>query len=403
MSASLHKYPALPVPEIRLGSQFTNFRGIAGFIGGLALLLCIAGFWRSPKEFYQSYLFAYLYWVGFSVGGLGILLLNNVVGGRWGVTTRSFLLAAARTLPAMLLLFIPFFFGMRHIWPWADPSKVSTDAFLWHKRHYMNIPFFWIRVAFYFAIFLFFTFRMRSMADQQDATGDPVWASRMRRFSAPGLLVFVFVATFAYIDWVLSTDNQFYSTVYGAMLLIGNILQTFALVITVLILASKNGRFGGRVNSNLLHDLGNLMFAFTIFWTYLSVSQLIIIWPADLPQEIAWYLDRVRGSWKVIAATVSLIMFAIPFLALLSQARKQTPHRLIRVAVWLMIAKAIDLFWIIEPTYRKTGLTLYWTDFAAFVGVGGVWLYLYLGYLQSRPLLPLHDPRIMPAIPEVAA
>src|ERR1035438_10281014 len=140
------------------------------------------------------------------------------------------------------------------------------------------------------------------MSDLQDQNGDASWPVRMRQFSAPGLLIFVLTATFAYIDWVLSADPQFYSTVYGAMILIGDVLQTFALTIIVLILVSKSDRFGGRVNSALLHDLGNLMFAFTIFWTYLSLSQLIIIWPANLPQELQWYLVRVRGGWTVIAA-----------------------------------------------------------------------------------------------------
>jgi hypothetical protein len=147
MSVDYHKHPVLPIPDIRLGARFTSFRGVAGAVGALSLLLCCAGFFFNREEFFHSYLFAYLYWVGFAFGGLGILLMNNVVGGRWGVTTRSFLIAASRTLPAMLLLFIPFFFGMDKIWPWADVHKLHADAFLWHKRHYLNTPFFWIRVA----------------------------------------------------------------------------------------------------------------------------------------------------------------------------------------------------------------------------------------------------------------
>jgi len=187
------------------------------------------------------------------------------------------------------------------------------------------------------------------------------------------------------------------------MLLIGDVLQTFALSIIVLILISRPDRFGGRINAQLLHDLGNLMFAFTIFWTYLSASQLIIVWPADLPQEIGWYLLRTRGFWKVLTWVVGLTMFAIPFLALLSQARKRNPKRLMRVAVWLLCARVIDIFWIVEPTFRNKGFALYWTDFAAFIGVGGIWLYAYLGQLRRRPLLPLHDPRIAQPLPELAA
>lgn len=398
-------HSGLITPEIRLGSRASGIERTCGVIGALGLLLCCAGYFTNHEQFFQSYLFAFIYWSGFGIGGLGILLLNNVVGGKWGVTTRSLLIAAMRTLPIIFVLLLPILFlGLKDIYPWTHPDLVSHNEYLWHRKGYLNIPFFLIRVVIYFAIWVFWGWRVNKMADNQDATGDVTLLVRMRQFSAPGLLIFVLTASFAYIDWVLSTDVQFYSTVYGAMILIGDVLQTFALTIIVLILASKTDRFGGRVNSSLLHDLGNLMFAFTIFWTYLSVSQLIIIWPADLPQEIQWYLVRVRGGWTVIAAGIAIVMFAVPFLALLSQARKQNPNRLIRVAIWILCARAIDIFWIVEPTYRNKGFALYWTDFAAFIGVGGIWLFVYLGQLRRRPLLPLRDPRVMApaALPEPA-
>ncbi len=398
------------VPVVRLGPRAASVERISGVVGGLGLILCVAGFFASRAQFFQSYLFAFLYWAGFALGGLGVLLLNNVVGGKWGVTIRRLLEAKMRTLPVVFLLFLPLLIGMGYLYPWVGnavhfPAEVSEEAhrILQHKSPYLNVPFFIVRVLIYFAIWLFWGFRVQRMTDQQDQTGDPTIPVRLRQFSAPGLLIFVLTGTFAYVDWLLSTDAEFYSTVYGALLLIGDVLQTFALSIVVLILTSRGDRFGGRINSKLLHDLGNLMFAFTIFWTYLSASQLIIIWPADLPQEIGWYLLRTRGFWKVITWALGFTMFAIPFLALLSQARKQNPKRLIRVAIWLLCARVIDLFWIVEPTFRNKGFALYWTDFAAFIGVGGIWLYAYLGQLRRRPLLPLHDPRIAEPLPELAA
>lgn len=394
----------IPVPEIRLGAQAASIERISGFIGALGVLLCVAAFFWNRAEFYQSYLFAFLYWGGFSIGGLGILVLNHTVGGRWGVTARRFLEAAMRTLPLMLLLFIILLFGLNQIYPWMHISSLPEPArgIVYHKRGYLNVPFFIVRTLIYFAVWLFWGLRLYRMSDRQDATGDPSLRERMRRFSAPGCLIVTLTATFAYIDWILSADAVFFSTIYGAMILFGDVLQTFALVILVMILASRRDRFGGRVNPVVLHDLGNMMFTFTIFWTYLSVSQLIIVWPADLPQEIQWYQARVRGGWTVIAAMISLVMFAIPFLAMLSQARKRNPIRLMRVAIWILAARIVDMFWIVEPTFRTHGFAIYWTDFAAFIAIGGIWIYVFLGQLRRRPLLPLRDPRVMAPLPEAA-
>jgi len=397
-----HRNP-LPVPVERLGPRAIRVEQISGVIGALGLLLCCAAFFYNREEFFQSYSFAFLYWGGFSIGGLGVLLMHHTVGGKWGVTIRRLLEAQMRTIPLIAVLIIPILFGLRFLYPWANHDVVMQTPVLQHKAPYLNTPFFIGRVVLYFAIFLFWGFRVNRMADRQDETGDPTLRERMRAFSAPGILIFTIVGTFAYIDWILSADVQFFSTVYGAMILIGDILQAIAMSIIVLVLASRENRFGGRVNAPILHDLGNMMFAFVIFWAYLSASQLIIVWPANLPQEIGWYLDRVRGFWKYLAAVTALSMFAIPFCLLLSQDRKRNPIRLMRVAIFILCARIVDMFWIVEPTHRTHGFALYWTDFAAFLGIGGIWVYVYLGQLRRRPLLPLRDPRVAEPMPEAVA
>lgn len=398
-----HYRNPLPVPVEQLGPRAIQIQKMCALVGIIGIVLSILGFIINRPEFFHSYLFAFSYWGGFSIGGIGVLLIHHTVGGKWGVTIRRLLEAKMRTLWLIAVLIIPILIFPIYLYPWANHDTVARTPVLQHKAPYLNMPFFIGRVVLYFVIWFFWGFREQRMADRQDQTGDPTLKERMRAFGAPGVLVFTLTGTFAYIDWLLSCDAQFFSTVYGAMILIGDILQTFALSIIVLVVASRSDRFGGRVNSKVLHDLGNMMFAFVIFWAYLSASQLIIIWPGNLPQEIGWYLDRTRGFWIYIAAVVAISMFAIPFCLLLSQERKRNPIRLLRVCVFILCARLIDMFWIVEPTFRNKGFAIYWTDFAAFFGVGGIWVYVYIGELRRRPLLPLRDPRIAEPIPEAVA
>ena len=396
---------SLPVPEFRLGAKAASIERISGIVGVLCAALCVVGFLLNRAVFFQSYLFAFIYWGGFAIGGLGVLLMGHTVGGRWCATSRRYLEAQMRTLWVVLIFTIILLLGLNYLYPWMHINAlpdIADQNVLKHKHGYLNWPFFVARVVLYFVVWWFWGMRVRRMADRQDETGDPTLGERMRRFSAPGVLVFTMTASFAYIDWILSADAQFFSTVYGAMILIGDVLQCFALTILVMIFTSRGDRFGGRVNAVVLHDLGNLMFAFTIFWTYLTASQLIIVWPANLPQELVWYLNRVHGFWKYFAAATALSMFAIPFLALLSQARKRNPRRLMKVCIWLLVARIIDVYWIVEPTYRRHGFWMSWTDFAAFFAVGGIWVFVFLRELRQRPLLPLREPRVMHPLPEAA-
>ena len=333
-----------------------------------------------------------------------------MVGGKWGVTIRRYLEASAKTMPLIAIFFLVILVGTKSIYAWATPANVAANEFLTHKKGYLNVEWFIIRAVICFALWFFFLWRINKWTDEQDKTGDPAIKDKLRKFSAPALLIFVLSVTVAYIDWILSTDTQFYSTVFGGLVLIANVQQTFALCILTLILTSTADRFQGRVNAPILHDLGKLLFAFTIFWTYLSASQLIIIWPANLPQEITWYLDRTDGFWKAFATFVGLTMFAIPFAALLSQDRKRDPRRLQRVVIWILVVNAIYMFWLVEPTFRSTsvstplhngtGFSIYLTDFAAFLGIGGIWVYYFITQLRKRPLLPLKDPRLSPALPQ---
>ena len=246
MSQHIQTLEDVNIPEIKLGPRAASVERIAGVVGGLGLLLSLAGFFAKPAHFFQSYLFAFLYWAGFGIGGMGILLLNNVVGGKWGATARRFLVAQMRTLPVIAVFFVVLLFGLKFLYPWANPNLVNANEFLHHKAPYLNVPFFLIRQVIYFAFYLLVALRLSNLYDEQDRTGEYILRERMRSFSSPTLLAFVVISTFAYIDWVLSADAQYYSTVFGGILLIGNVLQTFALTNLTIILASQGDRFGSR-------------------------------------------------------------------------------------------------------------------------------------------------------------
>ena len=221
----------LPISDFRLGPKASSVERISGVVGALGLLLCVAGYFANRQEFFQSYLFAFIYWSGFAIGGIGVLLMGNTVGGRWCATSRRFFEAKMRTLPIVFLFFLVLLLGLKDIYPWMHADLVSHSAYLKQRQPYLNWPFFLCRFIVYFAIWLFWGMRLYRMSDRQDATGDPTLRERMRAFSAPGLLIFVLTGSFAYFDWILSADAQYYSTVYGAMILIGDVLQTFALTI----------------------------------------------------------------------------------------------------------------------------------------------------------------------------
>ncbi len=384
--------PAIPADEnYSLIDTLQRRSLIAGAIG---LLICVIGAVRDPSQFFRSYLFAFLFWSGMSCGALGILLLHHVVGGRWGVVIRRLLEAAVRIFPVVAILFLPILFGLQTLYPWAVPEIVKADANIQHKAAYLNVPFFIARAVFYFAIFTAFGFVLNRWSMQQDRTADPKLVDRMRSFSAPALLVFVFTGTFAFIDWIMSLDPHWFSTIYGVMFLVGQVLETFALVIAAVVVLSRRKPLADVMTKQHFHDLGNLLFAFTILWAYLSFSQFLIIWAGNLPEEIPWYLKRLSGGWGWIAVSLVVFHFALPFLLLLQTGVKKRADLLMKVCLWMIFIRLVDVYWVVEPSLNPKGFIFHWMDLATPVGVGGIWLGAFFWQLKNRPLVPINDPRL---------
>jgi len=360
-------------------------------IGVIGLLAAAAGAFVSPGQFFHSYLLAYLLWLGAALGGLALTMLQHLSGGGWGVVLRRIFEAAARTLPWMALFFVPLLFGLRDLYPWADTAAVAGDALLKEKTLYLNVPFFLARAAFCFAVWIGLALALTRWSADQDRTGDPALAVRMRNTSAIGMVLYFATMTMASIDWAMSLEPHWFSTMYGFLFIIGQALMGLAIAIVTARRLSAEAPMSGVYNAGHFHDFGKLLFAFTMVWAYLSFSQFLIIWSANLPEEIPWYLHRLDHGWEIIGIGLVIFHFAVPFVVLLSRRSKRNAALLAGMALWLIAARFLDLFFMIGPEAYPDGLRFHWLDLAATIGLGGVWVALFAANLKSRPLLPLRD------------
>ena len=365
------------------------FTGIAG------LLICVVGAWLGPEQFYRSFLLSYTFWFAIALGSLPLVMLHHLVGGRWGFISRRILEASTRTLPLMALLFVPVLLGIHHLYEWSHADVVAQDAILEHKSSYLNVPFFVIRAAGYFLIWGLLQWVLNRWSSEQDQTREPgKMAALMRRFqllSGPGIIVYALTISFASTDWLMSLEPHWFSTIYGLMFMIGQMLAALAFAIAVIAVIGQKQPIAGRLKPETLHDLGNLLFALLMVWAYLSFSQFLIIWSGNLPEEIPWYVRRSAGGWQWMAAFLAVFHFAIPFVLLLARRNKRRKNTLAVIAVSVVLMRFVDLTWLIVPAHEPS-VHIHWLDVVTFISVGGLWLAAFARQLRLRPVLPLNDP-----------
>jgi hypothetical protein len=370
-------------------------------VGFIALLFCGGGALIFPQPFFQAYLSAYIFWIGIPVGCLALLMLHHLVGGRWGFMIQRVLEAAIQTLPLMALLFVPLLFGLSDLYPWARPAVVAADPLLQQKAAYLNLPFFIVRAGVYFAIWIVLGRLLVNWSFEQDRTGDGSLSQRLQRVSGPGLVLYGLTVTFSAIDWMMSLEPKWYSTIFGMIFIVSYGLAALAFVIVVSH-QIKDERLLAQVNSpDRFHDLGNLLLALVMLWAYMHFSQFLLVWSENLAEEIPWYLHRTGGGWQWVALALILFLFAFPFILLLSRTTKRSARTLSQVAAIILFMHWLNIFWIVAPSFYPAQFHLHWMDVAAPVGIGGVWLATFIGYLKARSLLPLHDPRFADLLEQV--
>ncbi len=385
-------------PTETLAGRFDRIQRRAFVLGIAALVLAALDGIRAPEQFFRSYLLAFVFWLGFPLGCAAFLMVHHLTGGFWGLPIRRPLEAGTRTLPLITALVLPLLLGLTRLYSWTNPNLVAADDVLKSKQIYLNLPFFLVRNVIYFAVWWALVRGLNRWSDEQDRTGDPRLALRLENMSGPGLVLYGLTMTFFSIDWIMSLEPHWFSTIFGMIFMVLQVLGALALAVFVAGFLSQYEPIASVITSDRFNDLGNLVLTFVMLWAYLSFSQFLIIWAGDLVNEIPWYLTRARGGWAMIALLLIFLSFAIPFFLLLMRPIKRRVETLSTLCGALILVTFVDVYWMVVPAFEKAGPRFYLLDFLLSVGIGGIWVGTFVAQLKSRPLLPLHDPRFEGAL-----
>jgi hypothetical protein len=380
------------IPSLRQHQRRLLTVGIAGG------LISVVGLWTNPAQFFQSYLVAYMFVLGVTLGCLALGMVHQLSGGAWGVVIRRPIGAASRVLPVLTVLFLPLVFGMSYLYEWTHADIVAGDEVLQHKQLYLNVPFFLIRAVFYFLVWNGLSFFLNAWSLEQDRTGDPAIARRMQLLSAGGLMGYGLTVTFASFDWLMSLEPHWFSTIYGVLIIGGQGLSALAFLIVVSAWLSRRPPLQGIIVPAHFHDLGNLMLAFVMLWAYFAFSQYLIIWSGNLPEEIAWYLHRLQTGWRAVGALLVVLHFVAPFGLLLSRAIKRQANLLVKVAYLILVLRVVDLYWLVAPEFHRDGVAVSWLDLVLPFSLSALWLGCFVWQLRGRAILPVHDPQFDEAL-----
>jgi hypothetical protein len=383
---------------INLPAGADRIQSLALYAGIAGVVVTALAFLIDPDYFFRAWLVGWVYWVGVALGCLALSLLHHLTHGDWGIVLRRVMEAATRTLPWMLLLFFPLVFGLKELYIWARPEDVQAHELLQAKEPFLNVPFFLIRQVLYFAVWVAAAWLISRMSARQDRGEDPGITRRMQLFAGPSLAGYCLAVTFASVDWLMSLQPEWYSTIYGVYLMGSQALTALAFLITFGLWLSRREPLDRVLHPRLFHDYGKLFFAFVMLWAYFSFSQYLIIWSGNLPEEASFYLERFKHGWGAVALALVVFHFALPFVFLLSRDLKRNARRLVWIAGLMLVMRWVDLLWQVEPAFHKQNPAMYWVYLAAPVGIGGLWLFFFLRELRKAPLLPVNDPYLAEAL-----
>lgn len=388
--------PNLNPADFQAPPQIDTLQKVAFGVGLLGLIGLAVGFATDHAQFYKSYLLGYIFVLGIPIGSLGLLMVHHLSGGRWSLVLRRTFEASSRTLPLMGLLFIPIILGIHDLYEWSHAEAVASDPIIRHKAPWLNSTGFIVRAVVYFVIWSAMATLLARWSAQQDTEDFPL--ARFNKVSGPGVLILGLTVTFASVDWVMSLDPHWFSTLFGLWFLVGMALTALAFSIVVASLLHNNSHMAKALSTDRFHDYGTLLYAFIMLWAYLSYSQFLIIWSANLPEEIPYYLRRFGNGWQSITLVIVAGHFVLPWLLLLFRSTKRMTKRLVAVASFMLVMRFLDVFWLIAPWVKQGAFGVHWMDIAAVLGVLGLWTGVFCVLLKGRALLPVGDPYLPEAL-----
>ncbi len=388
-TATMNK-PDLMAPPVVRTMQLRSL-----VIGVIAALVSWAGAaFVDPDSFYPAYLLGFMFWLGLSLGCMAILMLYHLVGGAWGTVIRRILEAGMMTLPLMAVLFLPMLAFQEHLYAWAHYGELSADPKMVEIAHsYLNFHAIFVRYIVYFVIWIGMAYFLNRWSTEQDSIAGQS-TLRFRAMSSIGLVIYSFTISFAVIDWVMSLQARWISTIYGLLFIAGEALSAFCFCVVIESILGKRKPMSDYLTDTEVHDHGKFMLTFVMVWAYFNFSQWLIIWAGNLPEEIPWYVRRMNGGWEYVGLFLVVFHFAVPFALLLSRQLKRKARTLVWLASWLILMRIVDIFWHIEPASHFR-FHVSWMHFTVMAGMGGLWMAYFLHNLRARPLLAVNAPQTL--------
>jgi hypothetical protein len=371
-------------------------------VGILGLAASLIGYLLQPVEFFQSYLSSYIFWFSIVAGSLGILMLQYIVNGEWGLMIRRPLGAAARTMIWMVLFFLPVALGLRSIYPWMNPNWLGHPPLIRGQLIYLSWPRYVGVAAFYFACWIFWGWRIRILSLRFYKDRSPYTNLARNRWAGAGLPMIVLTLTFASIDWMMSLEPRWHSTMYGITFTVGCGLSALAFVTFFLSRLADTPAMQGILKPSHLRDLGNLLLTFVMFYAYVAFSEFLLIWYANLHEEIPYYIHRVTGVWGAIAICIILFHFFLPFFMLLMRPIKDNPSTIAIVTMIILVIRYVAIYWLIAPAWYGEHFHYSIWSVTSLIGIGGVWLWAFIDQLKGQTIIPIHETWVEEAIREGA-